>query len=107
MTTGLNTIPVIKMPSLQIDMLKSLKVMVGLPCILSYHSDVKSAVSELILIDKCNFQMKKTEKYIADGQIFDTFEEVVGLAKKSGLRITNTETLKTKRGKRHIIALNK
>ena len=36
----------------------------------------------------------KTEKYIANGRIFKTFEEVEKYAKERNLRITNTETIR-------------
>lgn len=48
--------------------------------------------------------MKSTEKYIANGSTFQSYEEVEEYAKQLGLRITNTETIK--KGV-YLITLNK
>jgi hypothetical protein len=38
--------------------------------------------------------MKTKERYIANGKIFASYEEVEQYAKEQGLRITNTETIR-------------
>jgi hypothetical protein len=47
------------------------------------------------------------EKFIADGCVFNSYEEVEKYAKDNGYRITGTEAVKTKKGMRHIVSLNK
>lgn len=47
----------------------------------------------------------KKEIYIANGNFFNSYEEVEKYAKEKGLRITNTEALHTKKGIHHLITL--
>jgi len=47
------------------------------------------------------------EKFIADGRVFNSYEEVELYAKENGYRIKNTEAIRTKNGMRHIIDLGK
>lgn len=51
--------------------------------------------------------MKKQETFIADGRFFNSYEEVEEYARMNGYRISNTEVLKTKKGTKHLISLNK
>lgn len=51
--------------------------------------------------------MEEQEKFIADGQIFNSFTDVLNYTNENHLKITKTETLSTKKGKRHIIYLDK
>lgn len=49
----------------------------------------------------------KREIFIADGRFFSTYEEVENYARENGYRITNTSAIKTPKGIRHLIDLNK
>lgn len=51
--------------------------------------------------------MKKTELYVANGKLFKNFKAVEDFAVLNGYKVTKTETINTKAGKRHIIYLNK
>jgi len=50
--------------------------------------------------------MKAQEKFICNGKIFYSFEEVEKYVRNINMRITNTETLKTPKGTRNIISIN-
>lgn len=49
----------------------------------------------------------KREIYIANGNYFNSFEEVVEYAEKLGVRVTNTETIHKKKRTVYLITLNK
>lgn len=49
----------------------------------------------------------KSEKFIADGKIFNSYEEVEKYAKSQGYRIKNTTAIHVKSGIRHLIDIGK
>jgi hypothetical protein len=51
--------------------------------------------------------MTNQELFIADGRFFNSFEEVEDYAKMNGYKISNSEVINTKKGTRHLIALNR
>jgi hypothetical protein len=50
--------------------------------------------------------MKTIELFKADGRTFQTYEEVEKYARENGYRITNTQCIKTKGRRVHLIDLS-
>jgi hypothetical protein len=49
----------------------------------------------------------KKELYLCNGRILNSYDECEQYANSLAMRITNTETIRTKKGTRYIVTINK